>query len=204
MKPNQFTFGSVLSWYAKNAPEEGKQLHALVVKSGFEFDLFVQSAIVDMYAKCMSMEDARKVFDKMPERDVVSWNAVIAGYAQNGHGEEALYLLRKMQIADVKLDEFTFSVVFKACDSLAAMEQSNQIHALVIKSGYESNVFVSTTLIEMFVNHGSMECAIVVFDVLPNRDVILWSVIIAGYVQQGDGIEALKCLLQNATDGPEA
>lgn len=84
------------------------------------------------------------------------------------------------------------------------MEQSNQIHALVIKSGYESNVFVSATLIEMFVNHGSMECAIVVFDVLPNRDVILWSVIIAGYVQQGDGIEALKCLLQNATDGLEA
>eukprot|EP00253_Pinus_taeda_P017274 PITA_17274 len=71
-----------------------------------------ESAIVDMYAKCMSMKDARKVFDKMPERDVVSWNAVIAGYAQNIHGEEAPYLLRKMQIADMKLDEFTFSAVF--------------------------------------------------------------------------------------------
>jgi len=97
MKPNAETFASVLKACTSLAAlHKGKVIHDSIIKRGFQFNVFVGSALVDMYAKCESIEDACKVFDEMPFRNVVSWNAMIAGYAQNGRAGEALKLFQNM------------------------------------------------------------------------------------------------------------
>eukprot|EP01018_Ginkgo_biloba_P031232 Gb_01322 [translate_table: standard] len=97
MKPNSDTFASVLPAYANLADlHAGKEVHGDIIKSGCVSDVFVGSALVDMYAKCGSLEDAQKVFEKMPRQDVVSWTTMIGGYAQKGHVDEALDFFQKM------------------------------------------------------------------------------------------------------------
>lgn len=116
MKPDQFTFGSVLKACAGlAAPKQGKKVHAQLVKVGLESNIFVASALADMYAKCGIIEDSRHVFDKMPKLDVVAWNTMIAGYAQHGFGKDAIKLFEEMLQAGMKPDDVTFIVVLSAC-----------------------------------------------------------------------------------------
>lgn len=98
IQANNFTYSSVLKACAElSALQEGRELHNHVVKAGLESDIFVGNALVAMYAKCKCVEIARKLFDKMSERDAVSWNAMIAAYSQNGYAADALALFRQMQ-----------------------------------------------------------------------------------------------------------
>eukprot|EP01018_Ginkgo_biloba_P008611 Gb_26723 [translate_table: standard] len=102
IQPDQFTFASVLPACANLAAlEQGKEVHKDIIRRGFQSDVFVGTALVDMYAKCGRVVDAYKVFDKMPMRDVVSWNAMVVGYAQNGHVDEAMEFFRKMPTRDL-------------------------------------------------------------------------------------------------------
>eukprot|EP00249_Psilotum_nudum_P030929 c44201_g1_i1 orf=41-691(+) len=95
--PNRVTFISILSVCASQAAMvEGRLMHAYIVDRGFECDVTVGNALVHMYAKCGSLEDARRTFERMRRRDVVSWSVMIAAYAQRGHAAEALQLFRQM------------------------------------------------------------------------------------------------------------
>ncbi len=91
MRPNSFTFVGVLNACASVvALKEGKCVHQQIIQSGLELDVFVGSSLVDMYAKCGSMEDAWSVFNKMPSQNVVTWIAILGGCAIHGHGKEVL------------------------------------------------------------------------------------------------------------------
>eukprot|EP01018_Ginkgo_biloba_P015859 Gb_38232 [translate_table: standard] len=194
---SQFTFASVLQSCASlPALEQGNQVHAHILKTGFNSDVFVASALIDMYAKCGFAEDARLVFDKMVERDVVSWNAMISGYAQNGHGEEALKIFCKMQQSSINLNQFALSSVLRVCAGLPALEKGKQVHAHAIKTGFETDVFVGSALVDMYPKCGNMENALNVFVRMPKRDIVSWTAMIAGYAQNGFGAEALKLFCQ--------
>lgn len=106
--------------------EQGKRVHAHVTKAGLGTFSFLNTHLVNMYAKCGKPESARQVFDKMHERSVVSWTAVIAGYVQNGYCQEALDIFPKMQRDSVRPDEFTFPCVFKACAGVEALLTGKQ------------------------------------------------------------------------------
>jgi pentatricopeptide repeat protein len=140
------------------AEEQGKQFHAYVIKSQFESDVFVGSALIDMYTKCCNIEDASKVFHHMPKRDAVLWSGMIAGYTRHGHAEDALKLYYQMHRVAMKLDHFTFASVLSACAIAEAVEPDNQVHAYVIKTGFQSDVFVGTALVDMYAKFGSMTC----------------------------------------------
>jgi pentatricopeptide repeat protein len=119
IKPNDITIASVLSACANlQVLEWGKQVHAFIIKTGHDFDLFVRNSQITMYADCGSIHDAGLVFYEMPQRDVVSWNAMIAGYAQNGYGKQVLMIFHEMQCAGKKPDAFTFGSVIQACGNL--------------------------------------------------------------------------------------
>jgi pentatricopeptide repeat protein len=193
MKPNRFPIASVLSGCAGlGALEQGKQIHTHILKVGFDSDMFVDNALVDMYAKCGSIEEAQQLFDGMSDRDVVTWNAMIAGYAQNEHGEEALKLLHEMQWTNLKPNIFTFGSVLKACASLAALESGQRVHALVIKSVIKPNAVIGCALVDMYARCGSIENAREVFDTWPKEDVVSWNAMIAAYAQHGRGKEAIQ------------
>eukprot|EP01018_Ginkgo_biloba_P008646 Gb_28780 [translate_table: standard] len=196
MKPNPFMFSSVLRACAILAAlEQGKQIHSSIVKTGFE-SIFVGSAVVCMYAKCGSAGDARKVFDKMAKQDEVSWSAMIVGYVQNGYGEEALKLFRKMQVKGVRPDQFAFSSVLSACASLKALGQGKCIHAHVMKAGFELETYAGNAVVDMYGKCGEIKDACRVFDLLPRQTVDSVNSMIAAYSQNGYGGEAIKLFRQ--------
>eukprot|EP01018_Ginkgo_biloba_P010079 Gb_35395 [translate_table: standard] len=193
VKMEKLTITSVLSACACLAAlDQGSQLHAHVIKSGFESNIIVTNALVNFYAKCRSLKGARQLFDNMPKQDDVSWNVMTAGYAQNDCSEEAVELFLQMQQVGLKPDEFTCASVLSACASLAALQQGNAIHAHIIKTGYESNVIVRNTLVDMYAKCGSIEDAQSTFDKMPKRDVVSWTAMISGFAHHGHGKEALK------------
>eukprot|EP01018_Ginkgo_biloba_P011552 Gb_34236 [translate_table: standard] len=197
MKPNRFTFPAVLRACASLAAlEQGKQVHSHVIITGFELDIVSNNVLIDMYSKCKCIDDAQRLFVRMSKRDVVSWNAMLAGYSQNGHGEAALKVFWQMQSADMELNQFAFSSVMRACASLAALERGKQIHSHIIKTEFESNVFVGSSLVDMYAKCARIEDARHVFDKMPNPNVVSWTTIIAGYVQSEQGEEALKLFCQ--------
>ncbi|XP_057843783.2 pentatricopeptide repeat-containing protein At4g13650 [Cryptomeria japonica] len=193
MEIDNFVFATVLSASASlGALGMGNQLHAHAIKDGFEYDLFIQNALVDMYIKCRSMKDAQNVFDKMLHKDVASWNVMISGYSQSGHGENALKLFFQMQERGIDKELVTFTSVLRASASLAVVEQGRQVHGLIFKTGYESDVSVGNTLADMYAKSGSIHSAHKVFDNMPKKDSVTYNVIISGYSQHGHEKKALQ------------
>eukprot|EP01018_Ginkgo_biloba_P040022 Gb_26861 [translate_table: standard] len=201
-KPDEFTFASVLRVCSTLAVfEQGKQVHACIIRRGYASNLVLGSALVDVYAKCRRLADARQVFDEMSETNVVSWTAMIAGYTQCKHGKEALMLFNRMQQARVNPNDFTFATILKACVSLSAQEFSEQVHACIIRSGFESNAVVASALIDMYAKCGKIHDARLVFDRNLQRNTVLWTTMIAGYSQHGYGEEALITFSQMQQTG---
>eukprot|EP01018_Ginkgo_biloba_P015183 Gb_08062 [translate_table: standard] len=197
MKPDKYTFPIVLKVCANlSALQHGKEIHDYTIRTGFESDLFVGNALITMYAKCGCLDYARNVFDKMSRRDVVSWNAMIGGYAQNGQHEEALRFFHQMEVAGVKPDTVTIASVLPACASLGDLQQGKEIHDYISRTEFLLDVLVGNALVDMYAKCGKMEDAHRVFDRMSERDVVSWNAIIAGYVQNDDCDEALKLFCQ--------
>ncbi|KAJ7527173.1 hypothetical protein O6H91_16G040000 [Diphasiastrum complanatum] len=202
LAPDKVLFVVVLKACASLAIlEQGKQLHSEIIKRGFQSDVVVGNTLVNMYAKCGCTEDARELFDNMSERDVVSWNAMIAGYAQNGLCKEALTLYEEMKQEGVHPDNVTFVLLLKACANLAALEQGKQLHSEIRKRGFQSNVVVCSTLVDMYAKCGCTEDARELFDNMSEQDVVSWTVMIAGYAQNGLAQEALALFEQMQREG---
>jgi pentatricopeptide repeat protein len=116
VKPDLKCFASVLPACANLAAlEKGMEIHEEINRSEFQLDVFVENALIDMYAKCGQIDKARELFDKMCQRYVVSWNTMIGGYAVHGLGKEAIKLFEQMQQSGVNPDHVTFVCVLSAC-----------------------------------------------------------------------------------------
>jgi pentatricopeptide repeat protein len=137
------------------------------------------------------MEDALRVFNKMPSRDVVTWSALILGHVKYGQGQKALELFRQMQQEGVQPDPVTFVAVLNACASVSALEEGRCAHEQIIRSGCESVVFVRSSLVDMYAKCGSMEDACRVFNTMPSHDVVSWNALLGGFAMHGQGKEAL-------------
>ncbi|XP_057833495.2 pentatricopeptide repeat-containing protein At2g03880, mitochondrial [Cryptomeria japonica] len=184
------TYVSLLQGCINNrALPQGKLVHAHIIQMGFGADKFLFNRLVGFYVKCVSLEDARKVFDKMPERDYFSWNAMIAAYTRQGIAREALELFHLMPGEGIQPNQFTFSSILPACSDLASLER---IHEKIIKSGIELDMVVESALVDMYAKFGCIESARNLFDKMSHRDDVSWMVMIAGYVQNGWAEEALK------------
>eukprot|EP01018_Ginkgo_biloba_P015760 Gb_28288 [translate_table: standard] len=185
-KPNQFTFSFILRvCTGLEALEFGIQIHNCIIKKGIEFVVFVESALVDMYAKCGIIENTRKVFDKMPQKNEVSWNAMIGCYAQLGYVMEALTLFNQMQWSHVRPDVFIFTSILSACGDIQALQHGKQVYVHIISSGFHANVFVGSALVDMDVKCERTEAARKVFDEMPKQNMVLWTAMIGGYDRQG-------------------
>eukprot|EP01018_Ginkgo_biloba_P015301 Gb_10775 [translate_table: standard] len=197
VQPGSHIFTSVLKAIAGLAAlQKGKEIHAIIIKFGFNLDNFVGNALVDMYAKCSNIEDGRKMFEEMSVRNVVSWNAIIVGYMHNGYADKALELFYQMQYTDVESDSFTIASILSTCATLTALEQGKEIHTYMLRNGFQSDVFVGSALVDMYARCGTLEHARNVFDKMSQRDVVLWNTMIAGYAHNGQGDEASRLLGQ--------
>ncbi|XP_057858340.2 pentatricopeptide repeat-containing protein At3g24000, mitochondrial [Cryptomeria japonica] len=196
MKPNTFTLGSVLSATARRGDiEQGRLAHGYIIKTGFQWDACVGNALCTMFVKCGSMVSARQVFDKMPERNVISWTAMCTGYVESGDIGQAFNIFRLMQLSGIKPNQFTFTSVLSVCGCFSVGEPGKQIHACIIKTGFEQTVPVDNAILDMYAKCGKIEDARKMFDGMPKRNLVSWNAIIAGYSQAEDCLkETLKLL----------
>ncbi|KAA8525314.1 hypothetical protein F0562_007169 [Nyssa sinensis] len=185
-------FAKLLRSCSKNLLlRQGLQVHAAVVKMGFEFDMMINNDLIDMYGKCSRVDVACAVFNRMLERNVVSWTALMCGYLQQGNAKAALSHLCRMGSSDVKPNEFTFSTNFKACGLLGILENGRQIHGMCVKAGFEWFPVVGNSIIDMYSRCGRISEAAQMFDIMPVRSLITWNVMIAGYALEGMGDKSL-------------
>ncbi|XP_059065505.1 pentatricopeptide repeat-containing protein At4g18520, chloroplastic-like [Cryptomeria japonica] len=202
--PNEYTVTSTLKACGElNALREGKHIHAFITKRKIRQDVYVDSALIDMYVKCGCVSGARKVFDRIPSHNNVSWTSMIAGYAQNGFGKDAISLFRQMLRSGTKPNNFTLVSVLKACVLLKTLKHGKQVHAQIIKNEYEMNTLLLNTLVGLYANCGNLIYARKVFLQLPIRDVVSWTTIIEGHVKQGHGEEALTLFARMLGEGME-
>eukprot|EP00250_Pteridium_aquilinum_P018089 c23934_g1_i1 orf=1030-3666(+) len=173
--------------------ERGREIHAEVVKEGFDEDLFVGNTLMDMYVKCGCIPDAKDIFDQLPVRDVVSWNVLLTGCADLGLVDEALTCFKQMQGEGVSANSSIYLCILKCFSSRGTLDKGQDIHLDIVKKGFEIDPFIGNSVMDMYAKCGSLGEAIVVFDQLQSRDVVTWNTIMAGYVEHGLGEEALDC-----------
>ena len=195
LRPNHFTFSILLkasgSIAENDETQQGAQIHGFCVKSGCDASVFVGSAILDMHARCGRMEAARRVFDSLPSKNDVSWNALIAGFARKGEVDDALEIFREMRRSGVEASHYTYSSLFGACSRIGSLEQGKWIHAHLAKSGSKLIAFLGNTLLDMYAKCGAMHDARKLFWRLKNKDVVSWNTILAACAQHGLGKEAV-------------
>ncbi|CAJ1938673.1 unnamed protein product [Sphenostylis stenocarpa] len=192
LKPDAYTLSSVLHACAySNSLDKGRDIHNFIKKNYMELHLPVSNALMNMYAKCGIMEEAHLIFSQIPVKDTVSWNTIIGGYSQNSLPYEALELFLDMQ-KQLKPNDITMACVLPACAGLAALEKGREIHGHILRKGYFSELHVSCALVDMYVKCGLVVLAQQLFDMIPKKDIILWTVMIAGYGRHGFGKEAVS------------
>ncbi|KAF3439182.1 hypothetical protein FNV43_RR17457 [Rhamnella rubrinervis] len=189
---SQFYSSLIQRCIEKKSFTDATVIHTHILKFGF-LHLNIGNKLTDAYFKCSCIVDARKLFDELPNRFIVTWNSMISYYINHRRSKEAILLYTRMVPEGVLPDEFTFSSVFKAFSELGLVNQGQQAHGLSVVLGLEvSNVFVGSALVDMYAKFGKMKDARLVSNRVMDKDVVLFTALIVGYNQQGDGGGALE------------
>eukprot|EP00250_Pteridium_aquilinum_P021517 c25151_g3_i1 orf=396-3839(+) len=169
----------------------GRLIHKDLAARRLESDTYVANSLVGMYAECGDLEDASAVFIGFSARDLVTWNAMIAGYAQKGSNWCALEMFKDLLLEDLLPNEVTFSCILNACACTEFIEQGRLIHCQVCESDYHTDIVISNTLVNMYCKSGALDDAYLVLDQLRYQDVVAWNAMMAGYVDHGCGVFAI-------------
>jgi pentatricopeptide repeat protein len=184
----------------------GGQVHAQALKRRLEPNVYIGSALVDMYGKCDRAHDAQCVFEVLPEKNVVSWTAVMNAYNQTELFEDALRLFLDMDKEGVRPNEFTYAVGLNSCAGLAALRNGNALGACALKTGHWRHLSVGNALVNMYSKSGGIKDAWKVFISMPYRDVVSWNLIITGYARHGLAREAIEAFhyMQPVAEAPSS
>ncbi|KAI5083632.1 hypothetical protein GOP47_0003375 [Adiantum capillus-veneris] len=196
LSPDAITYACILkACGSMQDADMGIKIHADIVSQGLlQKNVVLGNALVDMYAKCDALQTAQKVLEELPIRNVVSWSALIAGYAQQEQGQKALGCFQRMQSEGLSPDAITYACILKACGSTQDADMGRKIHADIVSQGLlKKDVVLGNALVDMFAKCGALQKAQKVLEELPVRDVDSWNALIAGYAEQGQGEEALSC-----------
>ncbi|XP_061374932.1 pentatricopeptide repeat-containing protein At4g33170 [Gastrolobium bilobum] len=174
----------------------GKRAHARILTSGQHPDRFLTNNLITMYGKCGSLSSARKLFDITPDRDLVTWNAILAAYAHAGDTDaektqEGFHLFRLLRQSVVLTTRHTLAPVLKMCLLSGSVFASEALHGYALKIGLEWDVFVAGALVNIYAKFRRIREARVLFDGMPVKDLVLWNVMLKAYVEMSLEDEAL-------------
>ncbi|CAK8539487.1 unnamed protein product [Lathyrus sativus] len=210
-----FSFTSAMTACAQlSLLKLGSSIHSKTVKLGMSNGTVVANCLIDLYGKCGSVEhavrlmpnpdsisynglingiaqggrieDAVSILTTMPCPNSSSWNSIITGFVNRNRVSEALDMFGKMQLRNLQMDEFTFSIILNGIAGLSALTWGMLIHCCTIKNGLDSSVVVGTALIDMYSKCGRVSDAESIFNVLSDRNLVSWNAIISGYARNGD------------------
>ncbi|KAI3710238.1 hypothetical protein L2E82_40014 [Cichorium intybus] len=176
---------------------QGRKIHGYLIKHGYTSDPFSSNALVDMYSKVGDFQDAKTVFDHIPNPDIVSWNAIIAGCVLHEFFNLGLELFLRMKRSGITPNMFTFSSVLKACSGLGLQDLGQQFHSVLIKSEIELDPFLCCGLIDIYSKCGEMEDAKRVYNMMPQKELTALNALLSGLSQNGNDIEALTLFAKN-------
>ncbi|KAJ1271386.1 hypothetical protein BS78_06G124700 [Paspalum vaginatum] len=171
----------------------GRSAHCYSIKHSLDDNLSVANVLIGMYGRCGKFDHACRIFGLAKLKgDVVTWNALISSYAHMGHSDAAVSLYDQMLTEGLKPNLATLITVISACANLAALERGVQIHSYVKEMGWESDVSISTALVDMYAKCGQHGIARMIFDSMLRHDVVAWNVMISGYGMHGEAKQALE------------
>lgn len=163
-----------------------KRLHALILKDGSFENRTLSTKFISLACSfAPTMDYARSLFDKLSERNVFQWNILIRGYADKGPCQEAILLYRDMHHSGLLPDDYTFPSVVRACAVNSAFWEGRQVHCNVLKNGVSLDVFVQCSLVTMYSQSGQTLNSELVFSEMVVKNIVSWTSLIAGYVQNG-------------------
>ncbi|KAK3200264.1 hypothetical protein Dsin_023679 [Dipteronia sinensis] len=204
VNPNTLTYlGSLMACSGLQALSEGRQIHGVLWKLGIQTDFCIESALMDMYSKCGSVEDAWQIFESAEELDEVSMTVILVGFAQNGFEEEAIQFFVKIVKAGIEIVPNMVSAALGVFGVDTSLGLGKQIHSLIIKRSFTANPFVSNGLINLYSKCGDLEESIKVFSRMPHRNSISWNSMIAAFARHGDGSRALQLYEEMRLEGVE-
>ncbi|GAB4860115.1 hypothetical protein Ancab_011593 [Ancistrocladus abbreviatus] len=182
--------------------ELGSQMQGLSLKHGFCSNVVVATNLVDMYAKCSKLDESRRFFDQMPERNVITWTGMITGYAQNELPSEAMILFREMRRLGLELNYVTINSLLSSFSGAEHIDHCKQIHSNVIREGFESNSYIQATLLTVY---SEFDCSLEDFHKICSGisqwNQISWNAVIAGFSRLECGKEALECFFDMRRKG---
>nr|GEU78899.1 pentatricopeptide repeat-containing protein At3g05340 [Tanacetum cinerariifolium] len=193
VSPNTLTYLSLLmACSGLKAVIEGCQIHGLVLKSGMNLDLHIESALMDMHCKCGGMREAWQIFNSAQALDEVSMTVILAGFAQNECEEEAVQVFVRMVKEGIKIDPNMVSAILGVFGGDTSLAFGKQIQSLTVKKGFGSNPFVSNGLINMYSKCGELDESIKVFERMPHTNSVSWNSMIAAFARHGYATKSLE------------
>lgn len=174
-----------------NPLQTARAIHGQVLRFGFELDMYVMSGFISLYSNFGDIVNERKIFDEMPEKDVVSWTSVVSGYAHSGLWDEAFHLLDEMKSAGLNPNNITIISLLSACRQPGDLNKGIWIHNYITETNLPCDLVVGNSLVKMYAKCGSMSSAVKVYKGMAVKDTVTWNVLIGGYVQNGLCEEAL-------------
>ncbi|XP_077233929.1 tetratricopeptide repeat (TPR)-like superfamily protein [Tasmannia lanceolata] len=200
IEPDDFTFGSLLS--CSNV-ENAEMLQALVAKNGLISNTQVGNALVSAFSKCGHIEHAYLIFGEMPSINLISWNSILSGLLLNGFPLMCLEMFYKLQMSEFKPNIYTLSIVLSTCACISDLRHGKQIHAYILRSGFDSETSLGNALITMYSKCGVLNWSFEVFHGMLERDAVSWNAMVAAYAQHGKGKESIHCLKAMKESGIE-
>jgi pentatricopeptide repeat protein len=183
---NTSIFASALSSCAdRRSLTKGAQLHALLVKVGYDSSVLVGSSLISFYSRCSELENAHQVFQNMTAKNTVTWTILISGYAQDNQVEPCLHLFSLLRHSVCKTNDVSFAIIISVCTNHAFLAFGKSVHGLQMRMGFDSYVHVSNALISLYAKCGSISEAQTIFESIACKDLVSWNSMIFGYSQYG-------------------
>ncbi|KAI5083843.1 hypothetical protein GOP47_0000012 [Adiantum capillus-veneris] len=187
--PNKVTYINIVNALASQAePLESRRIHLLIAQEGYDTAADVATALIHMYGRCGSLMDARCIFDGLRDRNLVSWNYIIRVYSCSGENFPAFQLFEQMKQEGLLANKYVFSSMISACANQATADVGKRMDVLVTGPGFQSDIVLSTALVNMYCKCGCLQLARSVFDSMMTRDLICWNTMLDGYALYGDSL----------------
>ncbi|GMQ02307.1 hypothetical protein CsSME_00048600 [Camellia sinensis var. sinensis] len=153
---------------------DGRLIHGHLLTNGLHSNAYLNINLVIFYSKLGDMVNSRNVFDRMSERSLVTWTALVSGYSRNGYTKEALVVFSAMHKIGVKVNQFTYGSALRACTSMMCLDRGKQIQQCIQKSRPVENLFMQSALADLHSKCGKMEDVCYIFESMLERDVVSW------------------------------
>ncbi|RAL50921.1 hypothetical protein DM860_005277 [Cuscuta australis] len=181
---------------------QGRGMHGLVIKLGFNSNMCVSNTLLSMYADSFRCSDAENIFHNMPDKDLISWNSMMAAYVLVGNYFQALKLLTEMLRMGMSVSYVTFASALAACSDAEHLSEGNILHGLILTSGLHEDLIVGNALVTMYGKHGMMVDAEKVFINMPKKELVTWNALIGGYAShyETDGVVRTFKLMRESSE----